>query len=305
MYSDEFIRQVRLLLQCLPAIREQNTFALKGGTAINLFFQNLPRLSIDIDLTYCHLKDRETSLNEMKNALEEMAGYIKKISPEFVVKEKIDKQNGIITKLFIYHKNTIIKIEPNFIMRGTLFPIEFGTLCQRVNEEFKVFLDRVPMLAKSEVYAGKICAALNRQHPRDLFDIKLLFENSGITDEIRQSFVIYLAGDARPIHELMSPNRLDISNNFEKEFLRMTDTPVELKELLEIREKLISYLQQALTQSEREFLLSVKMGTPRYDLMPFQNLEQLPSLRWKVMNIQRMEKQKHHQMMEKLKAILL
>jgi predicted nucleotidyltransferase component of viral defense system len=53
-------------LQCLPAIRDQTYFCLKGGTALNLFIHDLPRLSVDIDVTYKHLTDRETSLSEIQ-----------------------------------------------------------------------------------------------------------------------------------------------------------------------------------------------------------------------------------------------
>jgi len=304
MYNENFILQVKLLLHCLPAIRNQSDFALKGGTAINLIIRELPRLSVDIDLTYCHLSNREESLPLMQNALKNIANHIRKINSEFLVKEKLDKQNSSITKLFVYHKKTMIKIEPNFIMRGTLRPVEFGELCSKVNEEFNVFLDKIPMLSLPEIYAGKICAALNRQHPRDLFDIKLLLEEEGITDDIRQTFVIYLAGDSRPIHELLAPNRLDISNIYEKEFQRMIDVEINLKDLLEVREYLIKYIQQALTENERQFLFSVKEGFPQYDLMPFEHLDQMPSLRWKEINVKRMERTKHKKMLSKLKAVL-
>ncbi|QLH42449.1 MAG: nucleotidyl transferase AbiEii/AbiGii toxin family protein [Coxiellaceae bacterium] len=304
MFSEQYIRQVKLLLQCLPAIRDQRYFCLKGGTALNLFIHDLPRLSVDIDLTYQHFTDRETSLSEIQTGLRKIATHIQKINPQFIIKEQISQQNNYLLKLLVYHQNTMIKIEPNFIARGTLYPIVEGTLCKKINQQFDAFLDKVPLMVTWELYAGKLCAALNRQHPRDLFDIKLLLENGGIIDAIRQAFVIYLASDVRPLHELLSPNRITIEQLFHREFSRMTAVDVTLEQLLDVREKMISFLNNSLTINERLFLLSVKQGEPQFDLMPFQHLDQWPSLKWKVMNINRMDKKKRQLMLDKLKATL-
>ncbi len=304
VYKEQFVRQVRLLLKCLPAIRNQKYFALKGGTAINLFVKNLPRLSVDIDLTFRHLNDRETSLNQIQSGLSEIEESLKQSNEKFVIKKQVTQQSKSISKLLVYHQNTMIKIEPNFIMRGTLYPIEYGKLCGNINTEFDSFLDQMPMVSTPELYAGKLCAALNRQHPRDLFDLKLLYENGGITDKIRQAFVVYLASNPRPIHELLSPNRLDIQQVFEREFLQMTASNVSLNDLLEIREEVISKINEDMTENERRFLLSVKQGKPAYELMPFNNLDQLPSLKWKLINVLKMDKRKRATMIDKLKAVL-
>lgn len=303
-YDEEYLRQVQVLLSCLPAIRSQEDFAIKGGTAINLFIQNLPRLSVDIDLTYRHLNDRDTSLRNMQNCLIKIANNIKKANPEYNIRTKLSRESALILKLMIYGNGTFIKVEPNFNMRGTLFPIEFGELSAGVSEKFNACIDKVPILSKAEVYAGKICAALNRQHPRDLFDIMLLLENGGISDDMRQAFVVYGSCDMRPIHELLAPNRLDVTNLFNNEFQRMTEYEVNLNALLQAREELIDYLAKSLTDNERQFLLSVKRGMPEYSLLSFKNIDQLPALQWKVMNIQKMSKDKHAQMIEKLKAVL-
>lgn len=304
MFSEHYVDQVKLLLKCLPAIRDQNYFALKGGTAINLFIRDLPRLSVDIDLTYKHFSDRESSLSDIQKGLREIAANIQKMNAQLVIKDRVSRDGNTLLKLLVYHNNTMIKIEPNFVLRGTLYPIEEGMLCNNVNQQFGAFLDKMPLLSSAELYAGKLCAALSRQHPRDLFDVKLLLETTGITNEIRQAFVVYLAGNTRPIHELLLPNRLDISQVFQKEFSRMTAIQVRLEELLDVREQIVSLLNQSFTENERQFLLSIKEGEPRFDLMPFQNLAQFPSLKWKIINIKRMEKRKHIQMVDKLKSAL-
>ena len=77
-----------------------------------------------------------------------------------------------VTRLFFAPQLVIkIKIEPNFIMRGTLLPIKQMDLVKEVEEKFEYRVRNIPVVAEEELYAGKICAALSRQHPRDFFDI--------------------------------------------------------------------------------------------------------------------------------------
>src|SRR3990167_6042503 len=206
VYNNKFVEQVRLLLQILPVLRSQDIFALKGGTAINFLFANLPRLSVDIDLVYIGFEERELAAEQMERGLIEIVDKVKKINKTFVVQEKRSPLTQMITKIFVYHNNTMVKIEPNHVMRGVICPVVKMGLCQGIREQFSFFLDEIPTLAYEEVYAGKICAALNRQHPRDLFDIKLLLEMQGINEQIRQAFVVYLACNPRPMHELLNPN---------------------------------------------------------------------------------------------------
>lgn len=303
MFSDNYINQVRLLLQCMPAIRNQDYFVLKGGTAINLFIHDLPRLSVDIDLAYKHLDNRDDSLKNIQLGLRQISFSIKNSNPNFVIKEKIS-QEGYLLKLLVHDGKTIIKIEPNFIVRGTLLPVQLGTTCQRIKNEFDSFIDEIPMMATDELYAGKICAALSRQHPRDLFDIKILFETGGITDTIRQAFLVYLVSNSRPIHEILAPNLIDIKAVFEKEFSRMTNENITLEQLLSAREQLIQEINKSLTKQEKDFLLSVKQGTPRYELFPYTHIRHLPALQWKLLNIKKLKEGKHGQLLDKLRKVL-
>lgn len=304
MFDETFIKQVELLLQCMPVLRNHSCFAIKGGTAINLFIQNMPRLSVDIDLTYFALDEREKSLATMQSALHEMAEKIQKIKPNVLVKKIYTNQNNLLTKLLIYHENSMVKIEANYIMRGTVFPNEKGTLSKRVNELFNAYIDEIPLLSNADLYAGKICAALNRQHPRDLFDIRLLLNNEGITDSIRKAFVVYVACNPRPIHELLMPNRLNIDADFNREFKGMTDFAVTKNELIEARENLIKEISNSLTDNEKQFLLSIKSGNPDFSLMQIPHLEALPALQWKIINVNRMNSKKRKLMADKLKKVL-
>lgn len=84
----------------------------------------------------------------------------------------------------------------------------------------------------------------------------------------------------------------------------MTETPVSLEALLETREILIKTINQGLSSNERDFILSVKQGEPDYALMPFEHLDNLPALKWKVINIRKMDKNKHTVMINKLESVL-
>ncbi|MBN1684108.1 MAG: nucleotidyl transferase AbiEii/AbiGii toxin family protein [Gammaproteobacteria bacterium] len=304
MYSQNYIDQVRLLIYCLPYLEQTPQFALKGGTAINFFLQDMPRLSTDIDLTYVLLNNRDKAITDIASGLYELGEVIsKKLSPS-KIQHEIGKRLKEIIRLRVLHNGTQIKIEPNFIVRGTLYPTVKRDLCKKASEFFDFPIRNVCTLSNADIYAGKICAALKRQHPRDLFDIKILFEQQNLTDEIRQAFVVYLATDSKPIHELLSPNLRDISQVYEREFANMTTVPMALNELLEVRNQLIDTLSNDLTETERYFLLSIKKGEPDWNLLPFDHLDQLPGLKWKLLNVRKMSKTKHQKMIDKLKTIL-
>jgi len=189
-------------------------------------------------------------------------------------------------------------------MRGTLLPTVKMDIAKAVEDKFEYSVKHIPVLAEEELYAGKICAALSRQHPRDFFDIKELFEKQGITDAIRQAFVIYLVCSPRPIHELLQPNLIVLKNIYKTEFVNMTEKPVSLEALLDTREILVKTINKGLTSKEKDFILSIKQGQPNYSLMPFDHLDDLPALKWKLINIRKMDKNKHAKMLDKLASAL-
>jgi len=233
----------------------------------------MPRISVDIDLVYVPNDNREDALKKIELALLKIKNAISKALVDVeIIEKRINKDNNL-AKLYVRRKGTEITIEPNLVLRGTVYPVEYGNSCDKVNDLMQMSISNVPILNYAELYAGKICAALDRQHPRDLFDIKLLYENEGLTDQVRQAFVTYLASSPRPMHELLNPNLFDFTTTYQSE-------------------------------SERKFLLSIKQGKPEYNLMPFGNLDQLPALQWKVMNIRKIEPSKHKEMVRKLRDVL-
>lgn len=305
-YSRGYLAQVELLLKVLPIINEQDCFALKGGTAINLFIRNMPRLSVDIDLSYLPIEPRDVFLKNMTSALHTLASNIRQrgVGRLYQVNEVFTRERQI-SKLLVSNNEVKIIIEPNLVLRGSVFNCETHPLCQSAQDQFLNFF-RIKTLSFADLYGGKICAALARQHPRDLFDILLLLENEGITEPTRQAFVIYLTSNSRPIHEILNPNPnlQDMRKIFEEGFIGMTSTDVSYDKLVETRYDLIRQILQSLTTNERIFLLSVKKGEPDWSLIPIPGIENLPALEWKRINIKKMDPQKHQDVLDKLKKVL-
>jgi len=299
--EDIYRRQVELLIRCLPEVEKKTCFALKGGTAINLFVRDMPRLSVDIDLVYLPIEPRNQTLINITTALNEIAHNIERnIKGASVTKLHKDKH---IHKLVIEYENARIKIEPNIVQRGSVYSVETQYLCGRAETEFEVSV-AVNTLNTAELYGSKIVAALDRQHPRDLFDVKLLLESEGITNKSRTAFVVYLSSHPHPMNELLKPNLKEIEPLFYSQFQGMTNIPVELTELSDTREQLIRLINKDLTEVERRFLVSIKLNKPDWSLIDIQNIEQLPAIQWKLQNIQKMDKKKQQEAVDKLKDVL-
>ncbi|HKL20495.1 MAG TPA: nucleotidyl transferase AbiEii/AbiGii toxin family protein, partial [Tichowtungia sp.] len=157
------------------------------------------------------------------------------------------------------------------------------------------------VVSTADLYGGKICAALDRQHPRDLFDVHLMFEQFGLTDEIRTAFVVYLAGHPRPMVELLNPNEQPLDELYHSQFAGMTREPVSLETLIDVHRRLVQELNDGLTEQERHFLLSIKTGTPEWSRLPIEHLDKLPALQWKLRNVGKMSVEKHQQAIDALK----
>lgn len=303
-FKQEYLKQLELLLKILPFVANNNCFCLKGGTAINLFVRNMPRLSVDIDLTYVPLNDYGTAVLEIEQALVDIKHDLHNNFSSLKIFEKRTGKGKSLNKLYVNNGNIQVVIEPNTILRGTLHTPELMHISKAAETLMQLTVSNIPVLNRAELYAGKICAALDRQHPRDLFDVKLLYENGGLSNDIRQAFVVYVACNSRPMHELLNPNKLDISMLFASEFEGMTSEPVNYDELLFIRDQLITDINNSLSYPERKFLVSIKQGEPEWELLPFKNLEHLPALKWKVLNTRKMESTKHIHIINKLKSVL-
>jgi len=301
--QDRYSRPVALLLQILPIIGERDEFAIKGGTAINLFIRNMPRLSVDIDLTYLPIQDRDSSLKAITAGLQAVAERLSSFIPKQQIRKIPGPLKGTFTTLVIETPQSSVTVEVNHVLRGTVFPCDAGFLCAAAQEQFKADV-QIQILSLADLFGGKICAALDRQHPRDLFDIKLLLENEGVSTETRQAFIVYLASHSRPMHELLNPTFLDMQTTVKNEFRGMSRIEVTYEELALARAELLDKVMNGLSESERRFLLSVKEGSPKWGLLPISGIDKLPSIQWKLQNIARMEKAKHQHQLHKLRECL-
>lgn len=302
MISQSYLYQADLLLQAIPHIAEEKIFALKGGTAINFFLRNMPRMSVDIDLTYLPFDNRETALSNISNALGRIKERIEKSLPNTSVNNHIVEGNDV--KLFVQSEEAQIKIEVNTITRGHLYPTKLLQAHEIVQEKFKKFA-AIQVVSLAELFGGKICAALDRQHPRDLFDVYLLFKESSITEEIKNGFIVALVSHMRTMHEILHPHFLDQRSAFEKQFAGMSAIPFTYEDFETTREKLIQEINSGLSEKDRSFLLSFKKGTPDWDLFPIPRLSELSAVKWKLQNIQRLmdsNPEKHLELIEKLES---
>jgi hypothetical protein len=297
-----FSEQVSLLISLLPQVAKQPCFALKGGTAINLFVRDMPRLSVDIDLTYLPLSDRDSSLAAIDKALRAIAADIERVVPGCKVQAVPLKGTVYVIKLLILRGTTAVKVEVSPVLRGSVHAPQVLEVKPQVRKDFSYA--RMQVLAFEDLYAGKLCAALDRQHPRDLFDVRMLLINEGITPALKDVFLVYLLSHNRPIVELLDPVMQDIADLFQKEFLNMAAEDVPLEALLDTRMQLVSTLRNLLTEEDKRFLLTVKRGEANWSVFWFPAAEQLPSVQWKLHNLAKMSQQKRREAADKLESVL-
>lgn len=281
-----YIQSVRLLLDAVPAVFAGGQFALKGGTAINLFVRDLPRLSVDLDLVYLDYRvSREEALATISMELKGIQQRLDVLR----IESRFGGKSTEETKLFLERSGVRVKVEVNHIFRGTLLDTVKQPL---VGAAQRLFFSEitVPMLNVSELYASKLVAALDRQHPRDLFDVWGLFEAGGLNDDIIECFVGYLAGHNRPIHEVLFARKADLRQSFVNEFEGMTNLPVDLNTLLNTRERLFEELPKKLSSNQRFFLLGLAAGAPDWGLMQCRHLRELPAIRWKLQNMEKLKR---------------
>lgn len=295
--SNPYRRQVQLLLRLLPIVAEHDCFALKGGTAINLFYNDLPRLSVDIDLVFLPLLDRNDSLAQIHNELEIIASKTQRLLPNSQC--RFSGQS----RLVFHYDNTQVKVEVNEVLRGTVHPVQIHSVSDATENEFG--FAEMQLVSYEELYAGKICAALDRQHPRDLFDCQQLFAHSpALSSELLETFIVYLISHNRPIAELLNPRIADISIIFKQEFQDMTRSEITVQSLEATRLQLINAIQSGLSDRHKKFLTSFKSLDPQWHLLQLTNVDQLPAVRWKLKNIADMTPRKYQQALTKLEDTL-
>jgi predicted nucleotidyltransferase component of viral defense system len=300
--AEAYRKQVALLVKIVPLVAPETAFALKGGTAINLFLRDMPRVSVDIDLTYVPVKNRSSSLKEIDAAMKRIAAAIEHGVPGAKVNASAPKGEKGITKMVVRADGAQIKIEVTPVLRGCVYDPEVRSVSARVEEEFG-FAEML-VVSFPDLYGGKIVAALDRQHPRDLFDVRDLFAKEGIDDKVRKAFIVYLLSHDRPMAEVLAPPRMDISAEYKRGFEGMVDQPVTLDELLKAREDLIAEIVGKMPEQHKRFLISVKRGEPEWALLDLPVAKDLPAVQWKLENLAKLSAKKRAQLLKGLNAAL-
>jgi len=298
MSNHHYHKQVALLISVIPEIALDPKFALHGGTAINLFHRDMPRLSVDVDLTYIPIEDRETSFTNISVALTNIKSTIEKRLQGSRVEHKVE-----LHKLLVSHNDAIIKIEVSQIVRGTLGAVTEKMLCKKAQEKFDTFCS-INIVPNGQLYGGKVCAAMDRQHPRDIFDVKHLMQREGFTKEIKEGFLFRLLSSDRSIQDVLFPNLQDQRLAMSNQFAGMSEEDFSYEEYEFVRATMIKTVQASITAEDKLFILGFKDVIPDWSIY---NFEAYPSIKWKLQNLEKIKASnpaKHKELYTLLKSKL-
>jgi predicted nucleotidyltransferase component of viral defense system len=298
-FADIYRRQVTLLIRLLPFVAEEKCFALKGGTAINLFVRDLPRLSVDIDLTYLPIQSYPDSLAAIDAAMRRIETRIKAGIPGSTTAAG---GKGASTHLLVRAEGVTNEIEVTPVMRGCVYEAELKTVTETVEDTFG--FAEMQVLSFADLYAGKFVAALDRQNPRDFFDTRLLLDNEGIDDSLRRSFLAYLISGSRPMHEVLTARRRDMTVDFERGFDGMTEEPVTLEELNAARETFIAEAVGKMPTAHRQFLISFVRGKPDWASIGLPEAANLPAVKFRELNLAKLTPEKRAAEVAALEKVL-
>ena len=293
--SNVYAQKVESLLRLIPIVMEEDVFAIHGGTAINLFLKDLPRYSVDIDLTYIPLADRQTSLDDINMHLKAIAEKAKKAFKGMHI-----VPNFNTCKLLCEYRGKQVKIEVNQTKRGIVGgAVQTIPLSEKAQEEFSLFCEAnvVPI---TQLYGGKIAAALSRQHPRDLFDVKYM---DIPLSECREGLIFCLLGSDRPIYESFAPRLIDQREAMVNQFAGMTDISFTYEEFEETRAKLINDVKSMMSEADKKFLISFESGQPEWDRYEFEYFKDYPSVQWKLLNLKKLAKQNPQKLSEEAEKL--
>jgi predicted nucleotidyltransferase component of viral defense system len=266
----------------LPQVAKEPDFALKGGTAINLFYRDMPRLSVDVDLTFLPLLDREDSLIRIDEGFERISSHISGSMAGTTTKRTQGGGEGD-TRITVSRGGMTVKIETSPVARGVVGKPELKRISEAAEHRFG--FAEMNVVSFEDLFAGKIVAALDRQHPRDLFDVMQLYEKEGVSDQLLNTVLVYVASHNRPIHELLDPNLKELHWAYDREFNGMTSEEVPLEDLEATRRMLIEDLRSRLGTPAQKFLLSLHDGEPDFDAIGCQTALELPAVKWKIRNL--------------------
>lgn len=290
MLNADYQRAVQLLLRIVPAVFATDAFALKGGTAINLFLTPVTRLSVDLDLVFLPLG--LTRAEALQGICYELDGVRQRMTAMGLTVRAPRRLTGDDTQLLVSDGLTEVKIEVNQVFRGTVLPPRQASLHPAAQEMFATHVT-ARLLAEAEVYAGKAVAALDRQHPRDLFDVWVRNQSGGYTSSDLDVFAVYLAGHNRPPHEVLAGRDKALEDLNVSSLVGMVANGMpSVEELNHTRRELRVDVLDRMSSEARVFLLSFFTLAPIWSALPFTGLDQLPALQWKQHNLEKFRRQR-------------
>ena len=277
--DSSYLRQAELVVRCIPAIAAEPCFAIKGGTAINLFELDMPRLSVDIDLTFLPVTDRATAIAEINAALQRIE---KRLEARGIAVRT--RGTDVSRKSACFANGAEIKIEPNFIIRGAVYPVRMLELSPKMSEIVGVSAE-MQVLSFKELYGGKICAALDRQHPRDLFDMAQFYKSHSL-EEVKEGFLVLALGHNRPLHELFGPMIQEQREIFDQQFSGMSDEPFSYDAHRTTLERLTADVKGLFDDGDKRRLLDFVSLSGDENAWGIPHFDELPAIRWKRRNLE-------------------
>lgn len=304
-FRAEMIEKVLHLLNLLDKLHHhpvlKGKWVLKGGTALNLFVFDLPRLSVDIDLNYVGALDRETMLAD-RPKVERAAQAV--FSREGFTTKRVPTEHAggkwRLSYLSYTGQGGNLEVDLNFMFRQPLWDVQPAN--SQALGDFQVRNIALPDV--HELAAGKLAALMARGQVRDLFDSHRIFtmKMKGIDhDRLRIAFVVY-GGMNRKDWRTVSITDVDFDPNelarllvptLNRRFIEKIGSPTEYGERLvkECQTKLEAVLP--FKDPEREFLdlllekgeIDASVLTPDKALQ--ERIQSQPLLRWKAFNVKR------------------
>ena len=253
-----------------------------------------------LDLCYLPLTPRDQALTDISIFLKELSKKSNDIG--FKTREKKTSE-GHESTLYVRSNTAEVKVEINLVVRGSVEQPVLRSLVPKAVEMFERDSEML-CLDANDLFGGKICAALDRQHPRDFFDLHMFFNHFSYTHALHQTFIVYLLSSKRPISELIKPNLLDIKPTYESHFEGMTSLDITCETLEETRNKIFEMTSTFFNENEKEFILSFKSGEPKWDLFPIKKTQDFPSVKWKLHNIRSMSPKNRMGALKKLEEKL-
>lgn len=281
--DEQYTRQVALLLRIIPELNKIPEFAMHGGSAINLFHHDMPRLSVDIDLTYIPFDTREKDLQNIDSLLKKLSAKLNRTLPGIQINKGTHYDEEV--KLFCRYKNAEVKIEVNTINRGLMGASEQYMLCKAAQDYFNLFCE-MNIVPKAQLFGGKMVAALDRQHPRDLFDTKKLFDTTNFTPELMDGFLFCLFSSKRPLNEILAPNFLNQESALTNQFSGMSSQTFTYAMLENERKRLIASIHKHMTSEQKQMILSFAKGQPDW---LNEDWSIFPGIAWKLKNINKLK----------------